>query len=147
MKENFHVCGLQQIVGGELERCCIVGLGQDLAAKSWVNSGQALETTKPRQQVIDNAVNDLTVLDTVNFRVQTAEIAQSRDRSGSAEEAVALDKQRGVSLAGGCHRCGNSSRPAAEHNDVIFAADRRFSPGLDDYTAYGSLPRTAAIIE
>ena len=147
MKENLHLGGLQQIVGGELERRSIVGLRHDLAAISWVHSGETLETTKPRQQVINNAVNDLTVLDTMNFRMQTAEVAQPRDRSGAAEEAVALDQQRRVSLAGGCHRRGNSSRPAAEHDDVVFAADRRFSPDLDDNTAYGTLHRTAASIK
>ena len=69
MKENLHLGRLQQIVGGELERRSIVRLRHDLAAIGRVYRGETLEATKPRQQIIDNAVNDLAMLETVNFRM------------------------------------------------------------------------------
>jgi hypothetical protein len=42
-----------------------------------VHGGEAFEAIDPRQQIVDDAVNDLTMLDTVNFRVQAAEIASA----------------------------------------------------------------------
>src|ERR1019366_6159276 len=89
--------------------------------------------------IVDDAVNNLTVLDAVYFRMQAAEVAQPRHGAGAAKEALALHQQRRVSLAGGCPRCGNSSRAAAEHDDVVFATDRRLSGGLDNDAAHGKL--------
>jgi hypothetical protein len=139
VKENARSRGLQEIVGGELERRRVVGLRHDLAATGRVHGGEAFEAIDPRQQIVDDAVNDLTMLDTVNFRVQAAEIAQPRHSAGSAKEAIPLHQQRRVSLAGGGYRCGDSSRAAANHDDIVFVADRRFSAALDDDAADGTL--------
>ena len=49
MKENVGSRGLQQVVGGELERRRVVGLRYDLAAIGRVHRGETLETIEPRQ--------------------------------------------------------------------------------------------------
>jgi hypothetical protein len=67
--------------------------------------------------------------------MQPAKIRHTRGRAHAAEKAVTLDQQRAAARARGSDGGGNTSRPAAENRDFIFAVERdltrRFGDGFE----------------
>ena len=140
MKQQPDVRSEQDLIRHELVGGYVIGLRLDAAAEEHVRRGQRAQRLEARNHVIGDAVHDLAVL-AVHFRVQAAEVRQSRGSARSAEETVALDEDRGApcpARRGGGRDAGG---PAAEHHHLVLGEHRRVALRLADGCHPGLAPQ------
>ena len=121
----------QHLVGRAFIGRSVVGLRHG-AAEDRVRRVEAAEAGESRQQLVGDAMHDLADL-AVHIGMQPAEIGDAGRRPHAAEKAVTLDEERAPPECASRGRGGNAGRPAAEHDDVVFAAHGDFPRRLADH--------------
>lgn len=125
VEQHVHLVAGEQLVGRDLVGRGVIGLGEHLA-EDQMRRVETAQMIDPRQQLRRHALHQPPVL-AVDVAVQAAEIGDASRRPHAAEEAVALDQQRGPPGARGGGRSDDAGRPAAEHDDFVFAIERHLS--------------------
>ena len=133
MEEQLDAVGEQQRIGSELERRHVIRLRAN-AAEHVVGLVQAIERAHPVEQIGGDPVDDLVDL-AAHVRVQAAEVGHAGRRPHPSEESVALDQQASRSVARRRRRSDDSGRTATQHDDVVFAEQRRRARGFEDVLA------------
>ena len=145
VEEDVDLVGGEQIVGRDLVGRGVIGLREDFTENE-MRRVQPVEPIDPRQQVGGDPLHHAVHL-AMDVGVQPAEIGHARGRAHAAEEAITLDQQR----APPCPRRGNggrdAGRPAAEHDDVIFAIERNLARRFfDGFGRQDEVPGSSARI-
>ncbi|MEY9731077.1 hypothetical protein ABIA07_006978 [Bradyrhizobium yuanmingense] len=122
MEEHIHLMAGEQLVGRDLVGGGVIGLGKNLA-EDQMRRVEAVQAIDPRQQLRRQSLHQPPVL-AMDIAVEAAEIGDAGRCAHAAEKAVALDQQRLPPRARRCGRRHDAGRPAAEHDDFIFAIER-----------------------
>ena len=131
VEQQFDAGAGQQLVGGALVGRDVVAADADAALQPVLRHVEAAEGVDALQQFLGHAAHER-LHHAVAAPVQAGEIGHAAGRAHAAEEAVALDQQRGGTVARRAHGGGDAGRPAADDDDIVFAVDRRAPRRLGD---------------